>query len=141
LVDLDSTNGTFIDGDQIKGEAPLAPGATVRFGDVPLVFEPTDDGAGVAKGGGTRVMEQMVMSPSAPPRPPATRPAPAIPAVPPKPKPAAPKPAAAKPEPTKPKPGAKPPPPAAQQKKGKGCGGSAAVLLLGIVGLAYWLFI
>ena len=141
LVDLDSTNGTFIDGDQIKGEAPLAPGATVRFGDVSLVFEPTDDGADVAKGGGTRVMEQMVMSPSAPPRPPATRPAPAIPAVPPKPKPAAPKPAAAKPEPTKPKPGAKPPPPAAQQKKGKGCGGSAAVLLLGIVGLAYWLFI
>jgi len=143
LVDLDSTNGTFIDGDQIKGEAPLAPGATVRFGDVPLVFEPTDDGAGVAKGGGTRVMEQMVMSPSAPPRPaPATKPAPAIPAAPPKPKPAAPKPAAAKPAPTKPKPGAKPPPPAAQQqKKGKGCGGSAAVLLLGIVGLAYWLFI
>jgi len=143
LVDLDSTNGTFIDGDQIKGEAPLAPGATVRFGDVSLVFEPTDDGAGVAKGGGTRVIEQMVMSPSAPPRPaPATKPAPAIPAAPPKPKPAAPKPAAAKPAPTKPKPGAKPPPPAAQQqKKGKGCGGSAAVLLLGIVGLAYWLFI
>ena len=142
LVDLDSTNGTFIDGDQIKGEAPLAPGATVRFGDVSLVFEPTDDGADVAKGGGTRVMEQMVMSPSGPPRPaPATRPAPAIPAAPPKPKPAAPKPAAAKPAPTKPKPGAKPPPPAAQQKKGKGCGGSAAVLLLGIVGLAYWLFI
>ena len=140
LVDLDSTNGTFIDGDQIKGEAPLAPGVTVRFGDVSLMFEPTDDGADVAKGGGTRVMEQMVMSP--PPRPaPATKPAPAIPASSPKPKPAAPKPAAAKPAPTKPKPGAKPPPPAAQQKKGKGCGGSAAVLLLGIVGLAYWLFI
>ena len=79
---------------------------------------------------------------SPPPRPaPATKPAPAIPAAPPKPKPAAPKPAAAKPAPTKPKPGAKPSPPAAQQKKGKGCGGSAAVLLLGIVGLAYWLFI
>jgi len=30
LVDLDSTNGTFIDGDQIKGEAPLTPGP--RFG-------------------------------------------------------------------------------------------------------------
>src|SRR5213594_3254051 len=58
LVDLDSTNGTFIDGDQIKGEAPLAPGAKVRFGDVSLVFEPTDDGADVAKGGGTRVMER-----------------------------------------------------------------------------------
>jgi pSer/pThr/pTyr-binding forkhead associated (FHA) protein len=143
LVDLDSTNGTFIDGDQIKGEAPLAPGATVRFGDISLVFEPTDEGASVAKGGGTRVMEQMIMSP------PPTRPAPAIPAAPAKPaapKPAAPKPAAAKPAaakaaPTKPKPGAKPAPPVAQQKKGKGCGGSAAVLLLGIVGLAYWLFI
>ncbi len=137
LVDLDSTNGTFVDGDQIKGEAPLAPGATVRFGDVSLVFEPTDDAAAVAKGGGTRVMEQMIMSP-APSATPPTRPAPAVPAAA---KPAAPKPAAAKPVPAKPKAGAKPPPPVAQQKKGKGCGGSAAVLLLGIVGLAYWLFI
>src|SRR5436190_22201283 len=34
LVDLDSTNGTFVDGEQVKGEAPLAPGATVRLGDV-----------------------------------------------------------------------------------------------------------
>ncbi len=121
LVDLDSTNGTFIDGDQIKGEAPLAPGATVRFGDVSMVFEPTDDGAEVARGGGTRVMEQMVMSP--PPRPaPPTKPAPAV-AVPAK--PAAAKPAPAKPVSAKPKPGAKPPPPGTQQKKGKGCGGSA----------------
>ncbi len=142
LVDLDSTNGTFVDGDQIKGEAALAPGATLRFGDVTLVFEPTDDGAEVARGGGTRVMEQMVMSP--PPRPaPPTKPAPAV-AVPAKPaaaKAAPAKPAPAKPVPAKPKPGAKPPPPVAQQKKGKGCGGSAAVLLLGIVGLVYWMFI
>jgi len=130
LVDLDSTNGTFIDGDQIKGEAPLAPGSAVRFGEVSLVFEPTDDGASVAKGSGTRVMEQMVMSPS-----------PAAPRAPAPAKPAAAKPAAAKPLPTKPKPGAKPPPPVAQQKKGKGCGGSAAVLLLGIIGLVYWVFI
>ena len=148
LVDLDSTNGTFVDGDQIKGEAALAPGATLRFGDVTLVFEPTDDGAEVARGGGTRVMEQMVMSP--PPRPaPPTKPNPAVPAsAPAKPpaakpgaKPAAAKPVPAKPVPPKPKPGAKPPPPVAQQKKGKGCGGSAAVLLLGIVGLVYWMFI
>ena len=150
LVDLDSTNGTFVDGDQIKGEAALAPGATLRFGDVTLVFEPTDDGAEVARGGGTRVMEQMVMSP--PPRPaPPTKPNPAVPASapakPPAAKPAAAKPAAvakpvpAKPVQPKPKPGAKPPPPVAQQKKGKGCGGSAAVLLLGIVGLVYWMFI
>ena len=146
LVDLDSTNGTFVDGEQIKGEAPLAPGANVRFGDISLVFEPTDDAAGVAKGGGTRVMEQMVMSrPATPP----TRPAPAVappapPAAPRAPapaKPAAPKPTAAKPAPTKSKPGAKPAAPVAQQKKSKGCGGSAALLLLGIVGLAYWVFI
>src|SRR2546426_8081623 len=73
LVDLDSTNGTFVDGDRIKGEAPLAPGASVRLGEIELVFEPTDDAAGVAKGGGTRMME--VMKP-APPKPPAA-PAPA----------------------------------------------------------------
>jgi pSer/pThr/pTyr-binding forkhead associated (FHA) protein len=146
LVDLDSTNGTFIDGDQIKGEAPLVPGATVRFGDVSLVFEPTDDGADVAKGGGTRVIERMVMSPP-------TKPGPAVPGAPAAPrapapapaKPAAAKPAAAKPAPIKPKPGAKPAPPPpqpiAQQKKGKGCGGSAAVLLLSVIGLVYWMFI
>jgi len=142
LVDLDSTNGTFVDGDQIKGEAALAPGATLRFGDVTLVFEPTDDGAEVARGGGTRVMEQMVMS--APPRPaPPTKPNPAVPpaAKPATAKPAGAKPVPAKPVPPKPKPGAKPPPPVAQQKKGKGCGGSAAVLMLGIVGLVYWMFI
>ena len=125
LVDLDSTNGTFVDGDQIKGEAPLAPGANVRFGDVALVFEPTDDSAGVAKGGRTRVMEVMTMVP--PPAPKAPPPAPP-------PKAPAPKPA------PKPKPKARPP--AAQQaKKKKGCGGSAAVLLLGFMGLVYWVFI
>ncbi len=73
LVDLDSTNGTFVDGDRVKGESPLAPGATVRFGDISLVFEPTDDAAGVAKGGGTRMMEVM----KAPAPPPAPKPAPA----------------------------------------------------------------
>src|SRR5438094_2611840 len=89
LVDLDSTNGTFIDGDQVKGEAPLAPGATVRFGDVSTVFEPTDDSVGVEKGGSTRVIEVMTMSPhppkaaaappAPPPPPPAPKPAPAPP--------------------------------------------------------------
>src|SRR2546428_9998647 len=75
LVDLDSTNGTFIDGDQIKGEAPLAPGATVRFGDVSVVFERTDDRSAVAKGGGTRGIEQMVMVTPSPPGHPTTLPA------------------------------------------------------------------
>ncbi len=70
LADLDSTNGTFVDGEQVKGEAPLAPGATVRLGDVQLVFEPSDDALSIAKGGGT----QMLRTPhstalNAPPRP------------------------------------------------------------------------
>jgi pSer/pThr/pTyr-binding forkhead associated (FHA) protein len=131
LVDLDSTNGTFVDGEPVKGETPLAPGATVRFGDVSAVFEPTDDAAGVAKGGGTRMIEKMTM---VPPPAPAPAPAPAPP-----PAPAAPK------APTKPKaPVAKPkprPPAAVTKKKGKGCGGSAAVLLLGVAGLVYWILI
>ena len=137
LVDLDSTNGTFVDGDQIKGEVPLAPGATVRFGEIGTVFEPTDEGAAVAKGGGTRVMEVMTMSPQ-PAKPAAARPSPAPPKPPP-PKPAPAKAAPAKPAAPKGKPGAKPP--VAEQKKGKGCGGSAAVLLLGVIGLVYWMFI
>ncbi|MGH7607084.1 MAG: FHA domain-containing protein, partial [Gemmatimonadales bacterium] len=67
LVDLDSTNGTFVDSERIKGESPLAPGAIVRFGDVALAFEPTDDAAGTAKGGGTRTLE--AMKPRARPKP------------------------------------------------------------------------
>ncbi len=74
LVDLDSTNGTFVDGERVKGEAPLAPGATVRFGEVSLVFEPTDDAAGVVKGGGTRMLE--AMKAPAPPKPAPAKPKP-----------------------------------------------------------------
>ncbi len=138
LVDLDSTNGTFVDGERVQGETPLSPGVTVRFGDISLVFEPTDDAAGIAKGGGTRMLE--VMKPGAPPPRPAPAPAPA-----PAPKPAA-KPAAAPVPalPPSPAPKAKPkarPPAVAQQKKGKGCGGSAAVLMLAFVAVMYWVFI
>src|SRR5213083_1284802 len=130
LVDLDSTNGTFIDGEQVKGEAPLAPGATVRLGDVQLVFEPSDDALGIAKGGGT----QMLRTPhstalNAPPRPasPPSQP-PASPSRPPPSPPLRPQP------PTPSRPGPRPKRPAAQQpppKKGKGCGGSAAALVVG----------
>ncbi len=116
LVDLDSTNGTFVDGDRVKGESPLGPGVTVRFGDIALLFEPTDDSAGVAKGGGTRMME--VMKPSAPP--PAPKPAPVPKAVPAKPKAR---------------------PPVAEKKKGKGCGGSAAVLVLALIAVMYWVLV
>src|SRR6266571_5008049 len=138
LVDLESTNGSFVDGERIKGDAPLAPGALVRLGDVQLVFEPTDDALGVAKGGGTQVLKtpHSLAPAPAPAAPPAARPpAPPRTAVPGKPLPTAPP----------PKPGAKPAPkagpkrPVAQQppaKKGKGCGASAAAFVLGCAGLA-----
>jgi len=45
LTDLGSTNGTLVDGERVETDIPLAPGAFVRFGDVQLVFEPTDDDA------------------------------------------------------------------------------------------------
>src|SRR2546428_10622164 len=128
LVDLDSTNGTFVDGEGGHGERRLAPGAAVRFGDVQLVFEPTDDALGVAKGGGTQVLRTPHSVPPAPPKP-----------APPKPPPAAKAAAlAAVPPPVRPggKPGGKrpqtaPPP----EKKGKGCGAGAVILLLGGAGV------
>lgn len=144
LIDLDSTNGTYVDGDQIKGETPLAPGANVRFGEIGLVFEPTDDAAAVAKGGATRMMEKMTMEPAPAPKP-APKPPPPKPAAQPlkpvgvKPvgaKPVGVKPGAAKPVAARPK-GAKPPAP---QQKAKGCGASAVILLV-VVGLVYWVFI
>jgi pSer/pThr/pTyr-binding forkhead associated (FHA) protein len=136
LIDLDSTNGTYVDGDQIKGETALAPGANIRFGEIGLVFEPTDDAAAVAKGGATRMMEAMTMEPAPAPKP-APKPPPPKPVPKPPPKSAAPppKPVGAKPVAARPK-GARPP---AAQQKAKGCGSSAAVLLV-VVGLAYWVF-
>src|SRR5882724_12595457 len=137
LVDLDSTNGTFVDGERVKGEAPLAPGATVRFGDVQLVFEPTDDALGVAKGGGTQVLRTPHsiapnVSPSPAPRPlaPAPAPTPTAPRGSPAPgpplKPHGPSPSRPGPRPAPKRPAAQQPPP----KKGKGCGGSAAALVV-----------
>ncbi|HEY6808509.1 MAG TPA: FHA domain-containing protein [Gemmatimonadales bacterium] len=124
LVDLESTNGTFVDGERVQGEAPLAPGAVVRFGDVQLVFEPTDDAMGTAKGGGTKMIEAF----KAPAAPPAPKAAPVPPPAAPVAKPAAPKAPAKRPAP--------PPPPA---KKGKGCGASAAVVVLSSLAALYWM--
>jgi pSer/pThr/pTyr-binding forkhead associated (FHA) protein len=56
LVDLDSTNGSFVDGERVAGEAPLAPGALVRFGEVRVFFEPADQDEPV-KGGSTKLMQ------------------------------------------------------------------------------------
>ena len=142
LVDLDSTNGTFVDGERVQGEAPLAPGATVRFGDVQLVFEPTDDALRVAKGGGTQVLKTPhSIAPNVPPKPASSPPAPAptaprgSPAPGPKAapplKPQAPSPSRPGPRPAPKRPAAQQPPP----KKGKGCGGSAAALIVAGVAL------
>jgi pSer/pThr/pTyr-binding forkhead associated (FHA) protein len=56
LTDLDSTNGTLVDGERIHGEVPIAPGAFVRFGDVQLLFEPTDDDAAINAPKATRMI-------------------------------------------------------------------------------------
>ncbi len=62
LVDLGSTNGTFVDGEQVSDEAPLAPGAMIRFGEVSAVFEPTKDDS-ADTGGGTQVLGAIKMPP------------------------------------------------------------------------------
>ncbi|HEU5466637.1 MAG TPA: FHA domain-containing protein [Gemmatimonadales bacterium] len=123
LVDLDSTNGTFVDGEKVQGESPLSPGVMVRFGDVQAVFEPTDDAMGTAKGGGTKVIEAFKPGSAAPaPAPKAAAPTP------PPPKAPAPVPAVKR----------QPVPPPVPAKK-KGCGASAAMFVLGGASLLYWI--
>jgi pSer/pThr/pTyr-binding forkhead associated (FHA) protein len=72
LTDLGSTNGTLVDGEKVEGDVPLAPGAFVRFGDVQLVFEPTDDAADINAPKATRTISavklQDLKKPSGPSR-------------------------------------------------------------------------
>jgi pSer/pThr/pTyr-binding forkhead associated (FHA) protein len=68
LTDLGSTNGTLVDGEKVAGDVPIAPGAFVRFGDVQLVFEPTDDDAGMGKAQGTRAMTAVKINDLKPPQ-------------------------------------------------------------------------
>jgi pSer/pThr/pTyr-binding forkhead associated (FHA) protein len=65
LSDLGSTNGTFVDGERIEGETVLSPGATIRFGEVALLFEPAGGEADGAKGGGTKVLGALQVPPPA----------------------------------------------------------------------------
>ncbi len=90
VVDLDSTNGTSVDGERVRGEVPLAPGAVIKFGDIEMLFEPTDDTAERQSGGGTRVISSAGM-PDAP-APSGPRPEPQGRAAPPTGRPAAPRP-------------------------------------------------
>jgi len=72
LTDVGSTNGTLVDGERIEGDTPLAPGAFVRFGDVQLIFEPTDDDADMNAPKATRTISavklQDLNKPSGPSR-------------------------------------------------------------------------
>ncbi len=70
VVDLQSTNGTYLDGERVEGEAPIAPGALLRFGNVGLMFESTDDTIDPVKGSSTKMMSALKMPPppSGPPR-------------------------------------------------------------------------
>jgi pSer/pThr/pTyr-binding forkhead associated (FHA) protein len=68
LTDLGSTNGTFVEGEPLKGELPLSPGTTIRFGDVLALFEPLDDKVPAGRGAGTRVMNKIEAKYPAPAR-------------------------------------------------------------------------
>ncbi|MGH7562164.1 MAG: FHA domain-containing protein [Gemmatimonadales bacterium] len=59
ISDLGSTNGVTVDGERVKGEAPLSPGAQVLLGQVRLLFEPKDE---LLKGSpGTVVLDAKVL--------------------------------------------------------------------------------
>jgi pSer/pThr/pTyr-binding forkhead associated (FHA) protein len=62
LVDVGSTNGTFVDDERISGEVPLAPGAVIRFGDLAVVFDPRDEGAEEGRPG-TEQMQALEVPP------------------------------------------------------------------------------
>ena len=66
LTDLGSTNGTFVEGERLTGEAPLSPGTTLKFGDVSALFEPLDDSVPADKPGGTRMMPRLDAEPKRP---------------------------------------------------------------------------
>ncbi len=74
LVDLESTNGCFVDAERVQGETPLAPGALIRFGEVQVLFEPTDDTVDAARGSSTKMMSAIRIPPAAPPRDPGSGP-------------------------------------------------------------------
>ncbi|MGN6393429.1 MAG: FHA domain-containing protein, partial [Gemmatimonadales bacterium] len=55
VSDLGSTNGTFVEGERVEGEVPLAPGSTLKFGEVAVLFEPLDENVPVRQATGTQV--------------------------------------------------------------------------------------
>jgi len=137
LSDLGSTNGTFVDGEQISTDVPLSPGTLLRFGEVSVLFDPSDDNAEVSRPLGTKVMGAV----SAPP-PPAPAPRQAAPSPAPPPPTPAPPPAQAGAEPA-PRPAAPRRPPVivvAGKKERAWWVIPAVVLALVAVGAAVFLF-
>jgi len=62
IVDVGSTNGTFADGERVTDDAPLPPGALLRFGEVRAFFEPIDLDEPV-QGGSTKVLQAIRLPP------------------------------------------------------------------------------
>jgi len=79
VVDLGSTNGTFVDDEAVRDDAALSPGVTLRFGEIALMFEPLDEEL-AAEPGDTRSMvaaspgDAPVMGDTPAPRPRVRRP-------------------------------------------------------------------
>jgi pSer/pThr/pTyr-binding forkhead associated (FHA) protein len=74
LTDLGSTNGTFVEGERLSGEAALSPGTTLKFGDISALFEPLDETVAPPRTDRTRMMERIDV-PAAPPASDASEPA------------------------------------------------------------------
>ena len=70
LSDSASTNGTYVEGEPVEGEVALSPGATLRFGDVSVLFEPLDDQVPARRSAGTRLVEALDLAGAEAPEPP-----------------------------------------------------------------------
>jgi pSer/pThr/pTyr-binding forkhead associated (FHA) protein len=74
ISDLGSTNGTYVEGEPVAGETPLAPGTTIRFGDVAVLFEPHDEVvAAPASPARTQVLDRVDAQPARAPEVDATQ--------------------------------------------------------------------
>ncbi|MDQ2667609.1 MAG: FHA domain-containing protein [Gemmatimonadota bacterium] len=67
VVDMDSTNGTYVGGSRVNGERKIEGSPDLRFGGLKFRFTPTGAGsATVAEAKGTRAIAAMAMPPAAP---------------------------------------------------------------------------
>ncbi len=56
LSDMGSTNGTLVEGEEVVTEMAVAPGATIRLGEMALLFDPSDVEVPHLESGDTRVV-------------------------------------------------------------------------------------